>query len=263
MATVCGATLAMMDAGVTLRRPVAGIAMGMIADGEQSVILSDILGDEDHLGDMDFKVAGTEAGITVVQLDNKVGSLSQQVLESALGQAREGRLHILHEMSSICPAHRDEVPAHAPRVVFRQIRPARIRDLIGPGGRHIQEVQVTTGVKVDVGDDGRVRIFGPAGAKIREAEQRIAYLTGEPEVGKIYRGQVSGVTDFGCFVKIFQGIEGLVHVSDLDRERVEHPSQVAVMGEEMVVKVLGVSQDGKLSLSRKEALDASQTDIEG
>ena len=263
MATVCGATLAMMDAGVTLRRPVAGIAMGLIADGEQSVILSDILGDEDHLGDMDFKVAGTEAGITVVQLDNKVGSLSQEVLESALGQAREGRLHILHEMSNICPAYRDEVPAHAPRVVFRQIRPARIRDLIGPGGRHIQEVQVNTGVKVDVGDDGRVRIFGPAGAKIREAEQRIAYLTGEPEVGKIYRGQVSGVTDFGCFVQIFHGIEGLVHVSDLDRERVEHPSEVAVMGEEMVVKVLGVSQDGKLRLSRKEALDASQTDIEG
>ncbi|MBD3235610.1 MAG: polyribonucleotide nucleotidyltransferase [Candidatus Eisenbacteria bacterium] len=263
MATVCAASLALMDAGVPLMRPVAGIAMGLISDGECSVILSDILGDEDHLGDMDFKVAGTAKGITAVQLDNKLGSLSRETLRAALDQAREGRREILARMEAICAAPRPEVPPHAPRVVVRRIRPARIRDLIGPGGRHIQELQQSTGVRIDVSDDGRVRIFAPPGAALREAEQRVRHLTGEPIVGRIYRGQVTGVTDFGCFVELFRGIEGLVHVSDLARERVEHPSAVAALGDEMVVKVLGVSEEGKIRLSRKAALGAEAAEIEG
>ncbi len=263
MATVCGGSLALMDAGVPIREPVAGIAMGLIASGDRSVILTDILGDEDHLGDMDFKVAGTAGGITAVQLDNKLGSLPREVLARALEQARKGRLHILEQMRGICPQPRAEPPAHAPRVLFRQIRPARIRDLIGPGGRHIKSVQSETGVKVDVGDDGRVRIYGPPGARLKEADQRVHFLTGEPRVGGIYRGRVAGVTEFGCFVELFHGIDGLVHVSDLDTTQVEHPSQVATVGEEMVVKVLGASPEGKIRLSRKEALGASDAEIEG
>lgn len=262
MATVCGASLALMDAGVPVARPVAGIAMGLIAEGERRVILSDILGDEDHLGDMDFKVAGTTAGVTAMQLDNKLGSLPHEVLAEALAQAARGRQHILAEMAKICAEPRPEPPAHAPRSIVVQIRPARIRDLIGPGGRHIQDIQRDTGAKIDVDEDGHVRITGPAGAKIREAERRVHYFTGEPVIGGIYRGEVTGVTDFGCFVQIFHGIEGLVHVSDLDRVRVEHPGDIASVGAEMMVKVMGVTKEGRLRLSRREALDASPAEVE-
>jgi polyribonucleotide nucleotidyltransferase len=262
MATVCGASLALMDAAVPLRRPVAGVAMGLIVEGEQSIVLTDILGDEDHLGDMDFKVAGTERGVTAVQLDNKIGSLPREMLARALGQAERARAHILGCMREICASPRATVPPQAPQVSFLQIRPPRIRDLIGPGGRHIQSLQDETGVKVDVEDDGRVRIYAEPGAKLREAVGRIRHLTGEPEVGRIYRGRVTGLPDFGCFVELFQGIEGLVHISELGRERIEHPSQVAAMGEEILVKVTGVSNDGKIQLSHRAALGADPSEIE-
>ncbi len=263
MATVCGGCLALMDAGVPVSRPVAGVAMGLIVEGDRNIILTDILGDEDHLGDMDCKVAGTEEGITAIQMDNKVGSLPRDILERALEEARRGRLHILGEMKRICPGPRTEIPPHVPQVVFRRIRPVRIRDLIGPGGRHIQGIQSETGAKIDVEEDGRVRIFGPPGARLKEAERRVRYLTEEPRAGAIYRGRVTGVTDFGCFVEIFFGIEGLVHISELDRERLGHPSDVAAVGDEMIIKVLGANAEGKLELSRRAALGADPSDIEG
>ncbi|MBM3317515.1 MAG: polyribonucleotide nucleotidyltransferase [Candidatus Eisenbacteria bacterium] len=262
MATVCGGALALMDAGVPLRRPVAGIAMGLISEGGRIAILSDILGDEDQLGDMDFKVAGSEEGVTAVQLDNKVGALPREALERALAQARAGRQHILREMRGICAAPRETMPAHAPRVVQLRIRPARIRDLIGPGGRHIQAIQQSAEVKIDIADDGRVTVFGGPGARLREAELRVRFYTGLPSVGRCYRGRVTGVRDFGCFVEIFHGIEGLVHATELDRERVDHPSSLAAVGDEMIVRVLGTTREGKIQLSRKEALGVDPSEIE-
>ncbi len=261
MATVCGAALALQDAGVPLRRPVAGVAMGLIVAGERSVVLTDILGDEDHLGDMDFKVAGTAEGVTAVQMDNKVGSLPRAVLEHALELARRGRLHILAEMARICSGPRQELRPNVPQVRFLRIRPARIRDLIGPGGRHIQSIEADTGAKVDVADDGRVRIFGSAGTRLDEAERRARYLTGEPRVGAIYRGRVTGIMDFGCFVELFYGIEGLVHVSELAEGRVEHPGSITAVGEELLVKVLGTSEEGKIQLSHRAAAGADPSEI--
>ena len=261
MATVCGGCLAMMDAGVPIRRPVAGIAMGLISDGTRTAVLSDILGLEDHLGDMDFKVAGTSEGITAVQLDNKLGSLPAELLERALGQARDGRLHILGEMAKSLASPRTELSAFAPRIRSIQIGTHRIRDLIGSGGRNIREVQSSTGVSIDVSDDGMVRIFATSGPALDDAMKKVQYLTGEPEVGNFYRGRVTGVKDFGCFVKLFEGIEGLVHVSELDHGRVGHPGDIAKEGEDMVVKVLGV-EGGKLKLSRRAALDVSMAEVE-
>ena len=262
MATVCGGVLAMMDAGVPIKRPVAGVAMGLIASGDETVVLSDILGDEDHLGDMDFKITGTTEGITAVQMDNKIGSLSREVMARALEQARSGRLHILGQMQKISPAVREDPPPQAPRVQFHRIRPNRIRDLIGPGGKHIKGLEQETGVKLDVAQDGAVRIYGPPGAKLNEARKQIRYLTGEPRVGGLYRGRVMAVKDFGVFVEIFRGIEGLVHISELAAERIENPAQVAADGDEMIVKVLGATKDGKLELSRKAALGAELSDLE-
>ena len=261
MATVCGGCLALMDAGVPIRRPVAGIAMGLITEGEKAVVLSDILGAEDHLGDMDFKVAGTEEGVTAVQLDNKVGSLPFDLLARALDQARRGRLHILAEMARVLPAPRRELSAHAPRVELLHIRPHRIRDLIGPGGRHIQDLQADTGVKIDVADDGTVRIYAVEASALPHAKRRVIDLTGEPEVGRIYRGTVTGVREFGCFVRLFQGIEGLVHASEIAEGFVRDIGEVAVEGEPMVVKVLGVDQ-GRIQLSRKQAQGVRAEEIE-
>ncbi len=261
MATVCGSILALMDAGVPIKHPVAGIAMGLIAQDDKTVVLSDILGDEDHLGDMDFKITGTSNGITAVQMDNKIGSLSRDVMVQALNQAREGRLHILSRMSEICSSVRAEPPAQAPRVSFLKIRPSRIRDLIGPGGKNIKGLEAEHEVKLNVEQDGTVKIYGPPGARLNEARKRIDYLTGEPRAGGVYRGRVTGVRDFGCFVEIFYGIEGLVHVSELAAERIGSATEVATEGEEMIVKVVGTTTDGKLELSRKAALgeDVSST----
>jgi polyribonucleotide nucleotidyltransferase len=261
MASVCGGCLALMDGGIPIHRPVAGIAMGLIQENGQAVVLSDILGLEDHLGDMDFKVAGTETGVTAVQLDNKVGSLSFELLERALAQARQGRLHILGEMSKALARPRPDLAPLAPRIAIMKIRPHRIRDLIGPGGRTIQDLQADTGTKVDVSDDGTVRIYASDAGALPHARRRIHDLTGEPEVGKIYRGTVTGVKEFGCFVRLFQGIEGLVHASELAEGFIRDVSQVAVEGEPMVVMVLGVDQ-GRIQLSRKAAMGAREEDIE-
>jgi polyribonucleotide nucleotidyltransferase len=244
MATVCGGSLALMDAGVPVERPVAGVAMGLILDGERAAILSDILGDEDHLGDMDFKVAGTERGITAVQMDNKLGSLARAVLEQALEQARRGRLHVLGEMAKILAAPRPDLAPHAPRIAVEKIRPNRIRDLIGPGGRVIQELQAETGTKIDVEDDGTVRIASPGGAGLEAALRQIRELCGEPEVGKVYRGTVTGVKEFGCFVRVMGSIEGLVHVSDLGGA-----GEIGE-GDPMEVRVLGVDDRGRIKLAR-------------
>ena len=256
MATVCGGTLALMDAGVPIARPVAGIAMGLILEGEGNnarfAILSDILGDEDHLGDMDFKVAGTERGITAVQMDNKVGSLPRAVLEAALEQARRGRLSILGSMAAILAGPRSDLAPHAPRIVVRKIRRNRIRDLIGPGGRIIQELQADTGTKIDVEDDGRVRIAGRGGAGLETAIGRVEELTGEPEVGRVYRGSVTGVKEFGCFVRVMGSIEGLVPAAALTGV-----GEVAE-GDAMEVRVLGVDDRGRLKLGRAERSDSGR-----
>ncbi len=246
MATVCGGALALMDAGVPITRPVAGVAMGLIMEGAAVAVLSDILGDEDHLGDMDFKVAGTERGITALQMDNKLGSLPRAVLEQALEQARIGRMHVLAEMAKVLAAPRPDLAPHAPRIAVEKIRVNRIRDLIGPGGRIIQDLQAETGTKIDVDDDGTVRIAAPGGAGLEAALRRVRELCGEPEVGSVYRGTVTGVKEFGCFVRVMGSIEGLVHASEL--------TGLGEIGEgdSMDVRVLGVDDRGRLKLARAD-----------
>jgi len=261
MASVCGGCLALMDAGVPIRRPVAGIAMGLMREGERLVILSDILGEEDHLGDMDFKVAGSDVGITAVQLDNKLGALPLRVLCGALEQAREGRLRILREMGRTLSKPRSDLSPRAPRVRLVKIGTHRIRDLIGPGGRVIQALQSDTGSRLDVADDGTVRIYARDAASLDAALARVRDLTGEPEVGCIYRGTVTGVKEFGVFVRLFEGIEGLVHVTELAPGEVRDVARLASVGDEMVVKVLGVDGQGKIRLSRKQAMNAPASEI--
>jgi polyribonucleotide nucleotidyltransferase len=261
MATVCGGCLALMDAGVPVRRPVAGIAMGLVQAGGSVAILSDILGLEDHLGDMDFKVAGTAEGVTAVQLDNKVGSLPLGLLERALAQAHHGRVHILAEMAKTLAGPRPQLSALAPRIEVMKIRPHRIRDLIGPGGRHIQDLQADANVRIDVQDDGTVRIYAAEAGSLPHARRRVWELTGEPEVGKFYRGTVTGVKEFGLFVRLFQGIEGLVHASELADGNVRDVGSVAAEGETLVVKVLGV-EGGRIALSRRQAMGVREEEIE-
>jgi polyribonucleotide nucleotidyltransferase len=256
MATVCGGSLALMDAGVPLVAPVAGIAMGLISDGDgRSVVLSDILGDEDHLGDMDFKVAGTRDGITAIQMDNKVGSLPHEVLEAALEQAREGRLHILDCMERALEKPRESTPEHAPRQYKMRVPEDAIGSLIGPRGATIRSIQDDTGAEVSVDDSGQVTIFATSADAASAARARIRDLAGVVEAGKLYRGRITGLKDFGAFVRIFETAEGLVHISEWDRERVESMSAVTRVGDEVVVRVLGVDQRGRIKLSRKEALD--------
>jgi polyribonucleotide nucleotidyltransferase len=251
-----------MDAGVPLSAPVAGIAMGLIQEGGEIHVLTDILGDEDHLGDMDFKVTGTEAGVTALQMDNKVGGLDRSILDRALTQARTARLHILAEMAKAITAPREQLSDYAPRVMSHRINPARIRDLIGKGGKTIQELQETYKAKIDIDDDGLVRLYAADGALGSQAMARIRRLTDDPEVGKVYRGEVVSVKDFGAFVKIMDSTEGLVHVSELDTERVSHPSNVVREGEKILVRVLGVDDRGKLKLSRRDALGVTEAEVE-
>jgi polyribonucleotide nucleotidyltransferase len=260
MATVCGATLALMDAGIQVKAPVAGIAMGLITDGTRSVVLSDILGDEDHLGDMDFKVAGTRDGITAIQMDLKVAGLDWDVMERALEQAREGRLHILERMaaetSEALPAFqpREELSANAPRVEVIWIKPDRIRDLIGPGGKVIRGMQEASGSKVDVDDSGRVVIFAPNGEALARCRSMVDDVTQEAEVDRLYVGKVKRVTDFGAFVEIFPGTDGLLHISELADRRVEKVEDICVEGDEVMVKCIDVDPSGKIRLSRRAAL---------
>jgi polyribonucleotide nucleotidyltransferase len=260
MATVCGATLSLLDAGVELQAPVAGIAMGLVEDGDRRVILSDILGDEDHLGDMDFKVAGTRTGITAVQMDIKIRSVDWKVMEQALDQARAGRLHILDAMESETRAEipgltpRRELSPWAPRSEQFMIKPDRIRDIIGPGGRVIRAIQDTTGAKIDVEDDGQVTVFAPNAEALAKARAMVDELTQEAELDKIYLGKVKRITDFGAFVEIFPGTDGLIHISHMAEGRVERVTDVVKEGDEVLAKCIDIDPSGRIRLSRKEAL---------
>jgi len=254
MATVCGGSLALMDAGVPIKAPVSGVAMGLIKEDDTIVVLSDILGDEDHLGDMDFKVCGSAEGITALQMDIKIEGVSREIMAQALTQARAGRLHILDKMNEALEAPRPELPAHAPKVVSIQINPDKIRDLIGPGGKVIKGLTAEFGVKIDVDDSGKVSVFAPDTAVGKQVEERIGEIAAEVEVGKIYKGKVQKIVDFGAFVEILPGTDGLVHISELEDRRVNKVTDVLQEGEEVMVKVLNVDQRGKIRLSRKAAM---------
>jgi len=259
MATVCGSSLALMDAGVPIKAPVAGIAMGLIHEGTEIRVLSDILGDEDHLGDMDFKVAGTADGITAVQMDIKTGGVTREIMRDALYQAREGRLHILGRMQEALGQPRSDMSSYAPRITTLKIKVDRIRDVIGPGGKVIRGIIEETGVKIDVEDDGTIYIASSDGVAMQKAIDWVNRLTAEAEVGKIYKGIVKKIMDFGAFVEILPGTDGLVHISQLAAERVKEVRDILKEGDEVMVKVLEVDKTGKIRLSRKEALQAAGT----
>ena len=251
MATVCGCSLAMMDAGVPIKRPVSGIAMGLIKEGKDTAVLSDILGDEDHLGDMDFKVAGTSEGITSLQMDIKIAGISEEIMTTALEQANAGRLHILGEMNKALEESRGEVGEFAPRIETVKIPVDKIRDVIGTGGKVIREIVDTTGARVSVEDDGTIKIASTDKASIEAAKEWIHSLTAEPEVGVIYKGKVVKVVDFGAFVNFFGKKDGLVHVSQIKPERVNHPSDFLKEGQEVYVKLMGFDDRGKVRLAMK------------
>jgi polyribonucleotide nucleotidyltransferase len=263
MATICGGTLSLMDAGVPIKAPVAGIAMGLIQEGERVAILSDILGDEDHLGDMDFKVAGTREGITALQMDIKIKSVDWKVMEEALAQARAGRLHILDCMERetgdefIGFAPRQELSRYAPRVRTITIKPDRIRDVIGPGGKVIRAIQETTQTKIDIDDSGTVTIFSPDADALERAQAMVQELTQEAELDRIYLGKVRRITDFGAFVEIFPGTDGLIHISHLAEGRVDKVTDVVSEGDEVLAKCIEIDPSGRIRLSRKEALAAA------
>ena len=259
MASVCGSSLALMDAGVPIKAPVAGIAMGLVKEGEQFAVLSDITGDEDHLGDMDFKVTGTSKGITAFQMDTKIAGVSGEIMTRALNQAREGRLHILDEMAKGIDAPRDEMSRFAPRIVTVQINSERIRDIIGPGGKTIRAITEQSGAKIDVNDGGLVTIASPDDDACQRALKMIKEITQEAEVGKLYLGIVKKIVDFGAFVEIFPGTDGLVHISQLAKNRVDSVADVVQEGDEVLVKCIEVDKSGKIRLSRKDALGMKLT----
>src|SRR3954447_5509427 len=251
MATVCGGSLAMMDAGVPLKRPVSGIAMGLILEGKDFAVLSDILGDEDHLGDMDFKVAGTSEGVTSLQMDIKVAGITEEVMKVALAQAKEGRAHILGEMAKALDHTREELSAHAPRIETMQIPKDKIREVIGTGGKVIREIVAETGAKVDIDDDGTIKIASSDLSQIEAARNWIKGIVAEPEPGTIYTGKVASIVDFGAFVTFMPGKDGLVHVSEIKNERVENVRDVLSEGQEVKVKLIEVDQRGKVRLSMR------------
>ncbi len=255
MASVCGASLALMDAGVPVKAPVAGIAMGLIKDGEQFAVLSDILGDEDHLGDMDFKVAGTDDGVTALQMDIKIDGITTEIMQQALDQAREGRLHILGEMNKVLAEPRAEMSEYAPRLITIRIDPEKIRDVIGKGGATIRSITEETGATIEVDDDGVVKIASVEKAAGEEAKRRIEQVTAEVEVGMTYEGKVAKIMDFGAFVNILPGKDGLVHISQISDERVENVSDKLSEGDIIKVKVLEVDRQGRIRLSMKAVDD--------
>jgi polyribonucleotide nucleotidyltransferase len=268
MAAICGGILSLMDAGVPIKAPVAGIAMGLIQDGDDVAVLSDILGDEDHLGDMDFKVAGTRDGITALQMDIKIKSVDWKVMEDALVQAQAGRLHILDCMERetqddfIGFESRDELSRYAPRVVTIEIKPDRIRDIIGPGGKVIRAIQETTQTKVDVDDSGTVTIFSPDADALERAKAMVEEITQEAELERVYMGKVKRITDFGAFVEIFPGTDGLIHISHLAEGRVDKVTDVVAEGDEVLAKCIEIDPAGRIRLSRKEALAEADADTE-
>jgi len=243
-----------MDGGVPVKAPVAGIAMGLIKEGEHIAVLSDILGDEDHLGDMDFKVAGTSEGVTALQMDIKIGGVNREVMKSALEQARAGRLHILGEMAKTIAKPRENLSPYAPRITTIKIRTDKIRDVIGPGGKVIRAIVEETGCTIDIEDDGTVQIASNDGVSMQKAIDRIMGVTAEAEVGKIYSGTVRKIVDFGAFVEIMPGTDGLLHISQISKERIRRVDDVLKEGDQVRVKVLEVDRSGKIRLSRREAM---------
>ncbi|MBK1693728.1 polyribonucleotide nucleotidyltransferase [Chromatium weissei] len=251
MASVCGTSLALMDAGVPIKAPVAGVAMGLIKEGDRFAVLTDIMGDEDHLGDMDFKVAGTADGINALQMDIKIEGITPEIMETALAQAKAGRLHILGEMSKVITAHRTEMSEHAPRIIEFKIHPEKIRDVIGKGGAVIRAITEETGATIDINDEGVVKIFSVEKSAGEEAKKRIRLITADVEVGKIYEGKVARLMDFGAFVTILPGRDGLVHISQICEERVQSVSDKLKEGDQVRVKVLEVDKQGRIRLSMK------------
>ncbi len=262
MATVCGSSLALMDAGVPLRAPTAGIAMGLILEGQRFAVLSDILGDEDHLGDMDFKVAGTERGITSLQMDIKIAGITEEIMRVALTQAKDGRLHILGEMAKAITSARAELGEHAPRIEVLTIPTDKIREVIGTGGKVIREIVEKTGAKVDISDDGTVKVASSSGESIKAAINWIKSIASDPEVGQIYDGTVVKVMDFGAFVNFFGSRDGLVHISQLAQRRVQKTSDVVKEGDKVKVKLLGFDERGKVRLSMKSIDQQTGEDLE-
>ncbi len=262
MATVCGGSLALMDAGVPLKSPVAGIAMGLILEGERFAVLSDILGDEDHLGDMDFKVAGTQNGVTSLQMDIKIAGITEEIMRVALGQAQEGRMHILNEMSKALTTARPELGEHAPRIEVIQIPVDKIREVIGTGGKVIREIVEKTGAKINIEDDGTVKVASASGTAIKAALNWIKSIASEPELNAIYEGTVVKTTDFGAFVNFFGAKDGLVHISQLAPQRVAKVTDVVKEGDKVKVKLLGFDERGKVRLSMKAVDQATGEDLE-
>ncbi len=252
MASICGASLALMDAGVPVKAPVAGIAMGLVKEGERFTVLTDILGDEDHLGDMDFKVAGTTEGITALQMDIKIEGITEEIMEIALGQAREGRLHILQTMNSVLPAARKEISVNAPTYATMQIHPDKIRDVIGKGGVMIRQICEESGAEIDIEDSGVLRIYGPTKAAVQLAMEKVHAVTAEAEVGAIYEGTVARIVDFGAFITLMPGTDGLLHISQISSERVENVGDYLKEGQKVRVKVLDVDNRGRIKLSMKD-----------
>jgi polyribonucleotide nucleotidyltransferase len=252
----------MMDAGVPLKAPVAGVAMGLIMEGEKYAVLTDILGDEDHLGDMDFKVCGTDNGITAIQMDIKIQGLRQEIMSEALDQAREGRLHILEKMNEVLGAPRPELSKYAPRIETLKVKPDQIRVIIGPGGKMIKAITDQTGAKIDVADDGTVSIASPDGEALKKAIEIIESLTLEPEIGQKYKGIVRRVENYGAFLEIAPGKDGLLHITDMDWGFVEKVTDVMDLGDEVEVVISDIDRDGRIRLSRKELLEKPEGYVE-
>ncbi|MBU2550215.1 MAG: polyribonucleotide nucleotidyltransferase, partial [Proteobacteria bacterium] len=257
MATVCAGTLSLMDAGVPIIRPVAGVAMGLVLEGDQVAVLTDIIGDEDHLGDMDFKITGSRQGVTAVQMDIKIKGVTREIMSRALSQAREARLHILDKMAETIDQPRTQISVYAPQVTTIEINPEKIKDVIGPGGRIIKGIQADTDCRIEIEDSGKVSIYSPNAEKAEAAIKEIKRVTQEAEVDQVYLGRVVKIMDFGAFVEILPGTDGLVHISQLSHERVQRVSDVVSEGDEILVKVLGIDKQGKIRLSRKAVLEAS------
>jgi polyribonucleotide nucleotidyltransferase len=251
MATVCGGSMAMMDAGIPITTPVSGIAMGLIKEGDEVIILSDILGDEDHLGDMDFKVVGTKDGVTSLQMDIKIAGVDRDIMGRALAQAKEGRIHILGEMAKGISQSRKDVSEYAPKYYIHKINPDKIRDIIGSGGKIIKALSAEYDAKIEVDDSGLVKMFCNNAANANALVERVKQMTAEVEVGTVYKGIVRSIKDFGAFVEIMPGTDGLVHISELDVKRVEKVTDVVKEGDEIEVKVLEVDNRGRIRLSRK------------
>jgi polyribonucleotide nucleotidyltransferase len=252
MASVCGTSLSLMDAGVPIAAPVAGVAMGLIKGEGKHVVLTDILGDEDHLGDMDFKVAGTSEGITALQMDIKIDGITKEIMSDALAQARDGRLHILEEMNKVLSTSREEMSEWAPSIITMKIDPEKIREVIGKGGAVIRAMTEETGATIDIDNDGTVRIASVDGSSGREAQERIKLITADVEVGSVYEGKVVRLMDFGAFVAILPGKDGLVHISQISNERVEKVSDKLAEGDVIKVKVLEVDRQGRIRLSMRD-----------